>query len=149
MKHATIDDFDNVYSYFTKNRKWFPHVRTDYLKRMITGGMCILDREVVITYTIYKKRTKINKGASVYGEKGDCILHQIVSKKGKATEVFTDFFDYINTNLFLSVRASNDTAINFYLKMGMKEVDKTTWGNGVEGLVFHKPEIVGTLEEFM
>ena len=151
MKHATLNDYDEVYSIFQPYRKlWFPHLRTDKLKRQIDSGECILDRDVVITYTIYKKRTQITKGLSLYGEKGECVLHQIVSKKqdGSASKVFNDFFNFINTNLYLTVRSSNKRAIGFYKKMGMKEVGKTSWSNGtMEGLVFLKS--TKGLEEFI
>ena len=35
MNHATLEDFDRVYSYYQKYKVWFPHVRTDKLKRVI------------------------------------------------------------------------------------------------------------------
>ena len=35
MLFAGEKDFDSIKSVFYKHKKWFPHVRTDYMKRMI------------------------------------------------------------------------------------------------------------------
>jgi hypothetical protein len=35
MIFAEQSDFDKIKSIFYKHRKWFPHVRTDYMMRMI------------------------------------------------------------------------------------------------------------------
>jgi len=132
MYHAVESDFENVKEIFYLHKKWFPHVRTDYMKRMIAKKNLILDNNVVITYNIYKRKQKIG---DVQALKGDCILHQIVAKtKGTASDVLQRFFKFVNrvehTKIYLSVRSDNQLAKSFYLKNNMKLVGKTTWAKG-------------------
>jgi hypothetical protein len=125
MYHAVKSDFENVKEIFYLHKKWFPHVRTDYMKRMIAKKNLILDNNVVITYNIYKRKQKIG---DVQALKGDCILHQIVAKtKGTASDVLQRFFKFVNRRVYLSVRSDNQLAKSFYLKNNMKLVGKTTW----------------------
>ena len=125
MYHAVESDFENVKEIFYLHKKWFPHVRTDYMKRMIAKKNLILDNNVVITYNIYKRKQKIG---DVQALKGDCILHQIVAKtKGTASDVLQRFFKFVNRRVYLSVRSDNQLAKSFYLKNNMKLVGKTTW----------------------
>jgi len=128
MYHAVKSDFENVKEIFYLHKKWFPHVRTDYMKRMIAKKNLILDNNVVITYNIYKRKQKIG---DVQALKGDCILHQIVAKtKGTASDVLQRFFKFVNRRVYLSVRSDNQLAKSFYLKNNMKLVGKTTWAKG-------------------
>ena len=125
MYHAVKSDFENVKEIFYLHKKWSPHVRTDYMKRMIAKKNLILDNNVVITYNIYKRKQKIG---DVQALKGDCILHQIVAKtKGTASDVLQRFFKFVNRRVYLSVRSDNQLAKSFYLKNNMKLVGKTTW----------------------
>jgi len=131
MYHAVESDFENVKEIFYLHKKWFPHVRTDYMKRMIAKKNLILDNNVVITYNIYKRKQKIG---DVQALKGDCILHQIVAKtKGTASDVLQRFFEFINRRVYLSVRSDNELAKSFYLKNNMKLVGKHNWSNGKLG----------------
>ena len=133
MYHAVKSDFEKVKEIFYLHKKWFPHVRTDYMKRMIAKKNLILENDVVITYNFYKRKQKIG---DVQAFKGDCILHQIVSKtKGTASDVLQRFFKFVNHNplgkrVYLSVRSDNEIAKNFYLKNNMKLVGKTSWAKG-------------------
>ena len=119
MYHAVKSDFEKVKEIFYLHKKWFPHVRTDYMKRMIAKKNLILENDVVITYNFYKRKQKIG---DVQAFKGDCILHQIVAKtKGTASDVLQRFFKFVNHNplgkrVYLSVRSDNEMAKNFYLK---------------------------------
>ena len=120
MNHATLDDFEKVYSYYQKYKVWFPHVRTDKLKRVIEEGRCIYEDIVVLTYNIYKRRTRVNNNSKVYVLKGEAFIHQMISNKrgkGHVTKVFGEFFKIIDTNLYLFLRTSNHKAIGFYNKM--------------------------------
>ena len=42
MIHARENDFDAVKDIFKQHKEWFPHIRQDYLKRMIASGNLIL-----------------------------------------------------------------------------------------------------------
>ena len=145
MKHATLDDFEKVYSYYQKYKVWFPHIRTDKLKSIIEEGRCIFEDGVVLTYNIYKRRTRVSTNCKVYAERGGGIIHHMISDergKGHATKVFEEFFKMIDTNLYLSVRTTNHKAIGFYNKMGMRRVGKTSWGNNsMKGLIYYKESI--------
>ena len=43
MLFAGEKDFDSIKSVFYKHKKWFPHVRTDYMKRMIAKKQMIFE----------------------------------------------------------------------------------------------------------
>ena len=131
LKHAIENDYDKVNMIFQPYKKdYFPHLRKDYLTRMIKSGNVILDKEVVITYNQYKRKTTMCEGA--IAQKGDYILHQIASKKhnGSATKVLQRFFKFVNARVFLTVRSDNLTAKKFYEKNGMNLVGHTSWSKG-------------------
>ena len=99
MYHAIESDFDRVYEIFKLHKQWFPHVRTDYLRRMIANKNLIVDNNVIITYNYYKRNYKLDKSSmgemsqKIIMQHNDCILHQIVtSEKGKASLVLQKFF---------------------------------------------------------
>tara|TARA_B100000965_G_C18990814_1_gene498158 strand:+ start:78 stop:506 length:429 start_codon:yes stop_codon:yes gene_type:complete len=129
LNHAKIDDFDTVWNTFKKNKKYFPHIRTDYLKRMIARGQVVLDKGVIITYNVYKRKTRIG---DVLCQPNDVILHQIVADKrdGSASVVLNDFFKFLNKRVFLSVRSENEIAKRFYEKNGMLRIGSISWARG-------------------
>lgn len=130
LNHAKDSDFDTVWNIFKNNKKYFPHIRTDYLKRNIARGQVVLDQDVIIVYNIYKRKQRLND--DILAQPGDCILHQIVAKNrnGSAKEVLNKFFKHINTRVFLSVRSENDIAKKFYEKNGMLKIGNTSWAKG-------------------
>jgi len=140
MYHAKESDLDVIMDIFKKNREWFPHVRKFHINTRIGRKQVILEDGVVITYHYYTRNQPLSKldkdgnelGPSVIAEKGDCILHQIVTnEKGKASIVLQKFFDYVKSKrVYLSVRSNNEIAIKFYLKNGMKLVGHTHWSDG-------------------
>ena len=130
MNHAKETDFETVKEIFYQHKKWFPHIRTDYMKRMIAKDNLILDNDVVITYNFYKRKQRIG---NVIVQQGDCILHQIAAKyhNGSASQVLQKFFEFVNPRrVFLSVRSDNEIAKKFYLKNNMKLVGTTSWARG-------------------
>ena len=130
MNHAKETDFETVKEIFYQHKKWFPHIRTDYMKRMIAKDNLILDNDVVITYNLYKRKQKIG---NVIAQQGDCILHQIAAKyhNGSASRVLQKFFEFVTPRrVFLSVRSDNEIAKKFYLKNNMKLVGTTSWARG-------------------
>ena len=129
MIHAKENDFETVKEIFYQHKQWFPHVRTDYMRREIAKGRLILDNDVVITYNYYKRKQKIG---DVQAQQGDCVLHQIAAKNrnGSASKALKQFFKWTNRRVFLSVRSDNLIAKNFYEKNGMKIVGKTSWTKG-------------------
>ena len=130
MNHAKETDFESVKEIFYQHKKWFPHIRTDYMKRMIAKNNLIYDNDVVITYNFYKRKQRIG---DVIAQQGDCILHQIAAKyhNGSASQALQKFFEFVNPRrVYLSVRSDNETAKKFYLKNNMKLVGSTTWAKG-------------------
>ena len=126
---AQQQDFEKVKKIFYQHKQWFPHVRTDYMRREIDKGHIVLDREVIITYNFYKKKQSIG---NVLAQQGDCILHQIAAKNkdGSASEVLQRFFKWTERRVFLSVRSDNIIAKKFYEKNNMKLIGKTSWARG-------------------
>ena len=130
MNHAKETDFELVKEIFYQHKKWFPHIRTDYMKRMIAKENLIFDNDVVITYNFYKRKQRIG---DVIAQQGDCILHQIAAKyhNGSASQVLQKFFEFVNPRrVYLSVRSDNEIAKKFYLKNNMKLVGSTSWAKG-------------------
>ena len=129
MIHAREKDFDVVKDIFYQHKQFFPHIRTDYMRREIAKGHIILEQDVVITYNFYKRKQKIG---NVQAQQGDCILHQIAAKNkdGSASEVLQRFFKYVNRRVYLSVRSDNEIAKRFYLRNNMKLVGGTSWARG-------------------
>ena len=129
MIHAKENDYDVVKEIFSEHNQWFPHVRQDYIKRMIASGNLILDNDVIITYNYYKRKQRIG---TITAQQGDCILHQIAAKNrnGSASQALQDFFKWTNRRVFLSVRNDNLIAKKFYEKNGMDLVGFTSWSKG-------------------
>ena len=130
MNHAKEIDFESVKEIFYQHKTWFPHIRTDYMKRQIAQGNLIYDNDVVITYKFYKRKQKIGE---VIAQQGDCVLHQIAAKhkNGSASKALQKFFEFVEPRrVFLSVRSDNEVAKKFYVKNNMKLVGSTTWAKG-------------------
>jgi RimJ/RimL family protein N-acetyltransferase len=135
MIHAKENDFDVVKDIFYQHKEWFPHVRTDYMRRMIASGNLILDNDVIITYNYYKRNYKLVKSSmgemsqKIIMQPNDCILHQIAAKNrnGSASEALQRFFKWTNRRVFLSVRSDNVIAKVFYERNDMKLIGKTSW----------------------
>ena len=139
MIFAQKKDFNKVKEIFYIHKKWFPHVRTDYMMRMIDRKQLILEDGILITFHHAKRRQKIG---DVQIEKGDTVLHQIASDSpgsGMAQSILNNFFDYCPKDVFLSVRADNLTANKFYVKMNMNLIGTTSWSKGtIPGNVYVK-----------
>ena len=137
MNHAKETDFESVKEIFYQHKKWFPHIRTDYMKRMIAKENLIFDNDVVITYNFYKRKQRIGRLfpgiGDVIAQQGDCILHQIAAKyhNGSASQALQKFFEFVDPRrVYLSVRSDNEVAKKFYLKNNMKLVGTTSWAKG-------------------
>ena len=139
MIFAKKQDFEKVKEIFYNHKKWFPHVRTDYMMRMIDRKQLILEDGILITFHHAKRKQKIG---DVQIEKGDTVLHQIASDSpgsGNAQSILNNFFEYCEKDVFLSVRADNLTANRFYVKMDMNLVGTTTWAKGtIPGNIYVK-----------
>ena len=136
---ATKADFEQVKSIFYKHKKWFPHVRTDYMMRMIDKQQLILEEGILITFHHAKRRQTIG---DVQVKKGDTVLHQIANDdpgSGNAKVILQNFFEWCPRDVFLSVRSDNKTACKFYEEIGMTLIGTTSWARGtLPGKVYVK-----------
>ena len=159
MNHAKETDFEAVKEIFYQHKEWFPHVRTDYMRRMIASGNLILDNDVIITYNYYKRNYKLVKSSmgemsqKIIMQPNDCILHQIAAKNrnGSASEALQKFFKWTNRRVFLSVRSDNVIAKAFYERNDMKLIGKTSWTkdgvkNALPGDIYCYDKIEGPFE---
>lgn len=136
LKKGTLNDCKEISKIFQLYRNIFPHIRKDYLERNLAKDNVIFHNDVVIVYNQYKKKTRLG---TIHASAGDYILHQIVTKfrDGRATRVFKDFVNNLEERLFLSVRADNKKAIDFYERNGMIKVGDISWKNNtLPGYVF-------------
>ena len=133
MRYATINDFDEVWKIFKDNKKWFPHVRTFHVKNRLNWGQVILQDGILITEQEYKRSGKIGRDTDVETKKGDRIIHQIINSQpnnGNARKVIEEYFKYVNTDVYLTVREENVPANKFYKKIGMEKVGYINWSKG-------------------
>ena len=141
MRHATLDDFREIYSLIRSHKKWLGHTRTDKLRRRIIANQVIYEYGVVIIYRRYKRQTQVSRRCDVSAKYGDCVLHQIATSKhdGRAAHKFREFCEFIKSDIYLSVRTDNQPAINFYERMGLDLVGETSWGKDqIAGLLYKK-----------
>ena len=158
MIHAKENNFEEVKDIFYQHKEWFPHIRTDYMRRMIESGHLILDNGVIITYNYYKRNYKLVRSSlgemsqKIIMQPNDCILHQIAAKNrnGSASEVLQRFFKWTKRRVFLSVRSDNVIAKKFYEKNGMKLVGQTSWTkDGVKGALLGDVYMYDNVDEVL
>ena len=139
MIFAVPSDFEKVKSIFYSHKKWFPHVRTDYMKRMIANKKLILEDGILITFHHCKRKQQIG---DVHIRKGDTVLHQIASEypgDGNARSIMRGFFEWCPRDVYLSVRSDNEKACKFYEQIGMTLIGTTSWARGtLPGKVYVK-----------
>ena len=158
MIHAKENNFEEVKDIFYQYKELFPHIRTDYMRRMIESGNLILDNDVIITYNYYKRNYKLVRSSlgemsqKIIMQPNDCILHQIAAKNrnGSASEVLQRFFKWTKRRVFLSVRSDNVIAKKFYEKNDMKLVGQTSWTkDGVKGALLGDVYMYDNVEEIL
>ena len=138
MNIAKIEDLSVIESIFAPYKKtYFPHIRQDYLKRNIAAGNVVLEDGVVIVFGVYKRKQKIG---TVEAQRGNAHIGQIVTASqgsGNASKILLKFFNEMNCDVWLTVRAENPRARAFYEKNGMKNVSSISWSEGkIPGVVY-------------
>jgi|TARA_Y100000034_G_C6881515_1_gene404023 hypothetical protein len=146
MKHATLEDFGTIRKLFDAHLDIFPYLRNDTLREKIEGigGSVVFEDNVVIIYLRYVVRKMIgNARANV----GDVVIHELVKGDGgNAKNVIENFFEYVGSPVWTTVRRDNIRAKQFYEKVGMKRVGAILWKNGeLEGDVYR----TDSLEKFL
>ena len=128
MIHAKLEDFDKIKNIFKGYRDIFPYLRFDSLKNKIEEGKVIYDSGVVITYNRYKRNQKIG---DTQAKKGDIVIQEIVKEEnGNSVDVFNRFADFVQSDIWLTVRRDNQKAKRFYEKVNMKVVGEVVWSKG-------------------
>ncbi len=128
MKHATPQDFEVIKGIFKKHRDVFPYLRFDSLKNKIEEGKVVYDTGVVITYNKYKRKQKLG---NVEAKMGDIVIQEIVKEEGgDAENVFERFVDFVDEDVWLTVRRDNERAKKFYDRVGMELVGEVLWVHG-------------------
>ena len=89
---AVQSDFKKVKSIFYSHKKWFPHVRTDYMKRMIAKKQMILEDGILITFHHAKRRQKIG---DVQLQKLTYVPHPVLIKQSEIQSTKTNRNDLI------------------------------------------------------
>lgn len=133
MIHATINDFDEVWKIFKENKEWFPHVRKSHVRDRLEKEQLILQDDVLITYHKNKNNRKIGRDTDVSVTDDSHVIHQIINAtkgKGNASKVIQEFFEFVKSDVYLTVRAENTAANKFYEKVGMKKVGYINWSKG-------------------
>lgn len=128
MIHAKLEDFDKIKNIFKGYRDIFPYLRFDSLKNKIEEGKVIYDSGVVITYNRYKRNQKLG---DTQAKKGDIVIQEIVKEEnGNSVDVFNRFADFVQSDIWLTVRRDNQKAKRFYEKVNMKVVGEVVWSKG-------------------
>lgn len=142
MNHCKKRDIIRVWKIFEDKNQWFPHVRKSHIENRIDRKQVILQDGVLITYQINKHNRKIGRDTDVAMTKGSYLIHQIVNENqgnGMAEKVIKDFFAYVGTDVYLTVRKENIAANKFYEKVGMEKVGTISWSDGkMPGVVWKK-----------
>jgi len=94
----------------------------------------------LITFTKYGNSGKISPNAKVLKKRGDYIIHQIASDKsikGATKKVLDKFVEYCRMgggeSIFLTVRAFNEHARQFYERYGFVYMDDIKWNSKETG----------------
>ena len=103
------------------------------MRNRLSWGQVILQDGVLITEQEYKRSGKIGRDTDVETKKGDRIIHQIINSQpnnGNARKVIEEYFKYVDTDVYLTVREENVPANKFYKKIGMEKVGYINWSKG-------------------
>lgn len=124
------DVFPGGYYRFLKGR----------LNDKIVKNELIYKNGVVLTWTKYKRKTKISPEVSIL--KDEIKINQLVNKNqgnGMAKKIFQDFLNKHKTKFYLDVKKDNKRAIDFYKKNNFVVVGEKTFGlMKIPGLVMKR-----------
>ena len=70
-------------------------------------------------------------GGDTQAKKGDIVIQEIVKEEnGNSVDVFNRFADFVQSDIWLTVRRDNQKAKRFYEKVNMKVVGEVVWSKG-------------------
>tara|TARA_B100000963_G_C22350724_1_gene547116 strand:+ start:148 stop:576 length:429 start_codon:yes stop_codon:yes gene_type:complete len=114
----------------------FPSGYFRFLKKTliekINSNQLIYKDGVLLTWTKYKKKTKISPNITI--NKEEIKINQLINKNQgnkMAKKIFTDFLKTHKTNMYLIVKKDNKRAINFYIKNKFYKIGEKIMGNNI------------------
>ena len=130
MEKINIQELINIF-------KLYPNIFPGGYYRFLKGRLSdkILKKEliykddVILTWTKYKRKTKISPTISIL--KDEIKINQLVNKNqgnGMAKKIFQDFLNKHETIFYLDVKKDNERAIRFYKKNKFVIVGEKTFG---------------------
>ena len=137
-------DIQELINIFKLYPEVFPGGYFRFLKSKITNKIekneIIYEKGVVLTWTKYKRKTKISPTVSIL--KGDIKINQLVNRyqgNGMAKKIFSTFINnHLATTLYLDVKQDNIRAINFYKKNNFKVIGEKLFGKNMKGLIMKR-----------
>ena len=127
------DDFDEAWEYFHSNKEWFPHVRKFHVKNRLKNNQVIIQDNVLSHNNNINVQVKLDIIQMLYHQKVTISYIRLLNKNkgsGEASKVLKEYFEHVHSNVFLTVRESNENANRFYSKVGMEIVGTITWSQG-------------------
>ncbi len=111
------------------------------LYNKIDKNELIYKNGVVLTWTKYKRKTKISPTISIL--KGEIKVNQLVNKNqgnGMAKYIFSTFINtHPETTMYLDVKTDNDRAIEFYKKNNFTVIGEKLFGKSqIPGLIMKR-----------
>ena len=142
QKEIDVQELINIF-------KIYPEVFPGGYFRFLKGRLCnkidknelIYKDGVVLTWTKYKRKTKISPNISIL--KDEIKVNQLVNKNegnGVAKYIFSTFINnHSETTLYLDVKADNTRAIEFYKKNNFTIVGEKLFGKSqIPGLIMKR-----------
>lgn len=110
------------------------------LYNKIDRNELIYKKGVVLTWTKYKRKTKISPTISIL--KDEIKINQLVNKhqgNGMAKKIFKDFLNKHKTTFYLDVKKDNIRAIDFYKKNNFAIVGEKLFGKSkIPGIIMRR-----------
>lgn len=109
------------------------------LNEKIKSNQLIYKNEVLLTWTKYKKKTKISPNITI--NKGEIKINQLINKNQgnkMAKKIFMDFLKEKKTPMYLIVKQNNERAIKFYLKNNFFIVGEKTMGDNINCFIMKR-----------
>jgi hypothetical protein len=136
-----VNDIVNIFKLYPNvfPGGYFRFLKAKIIKK-IEKNEIIFEDGVVLTWTKYKRKTKLTPNISIL--KDDIKINQLVNRhqgNGLAKKIFSTFINnHCDTTMYLDVKADNKRAIQFYKKNKFIIVGEKTFGKNIRGLIMKR-----------